>query len=274
MSETRRDPLHPWPARAMSALLDQGTPPLEAGDPLPLGWHWLYFRRIYRGKELGPDGHKPQPSAISREGLTRRMWAGGELRLVAPLVLGREAEILKINQTTTRKFGRSGPLAFVVDQFSVVQDGRVRLNETRRLVYAKPGGSPAGPSRAPHAPASKVAWRRPFAPSVVDLFRFSALTFNAHRIHYDHPYALREGYPNIVVHGPLMVLALLDAARAHWGAQAECRYRIGAPLLAGEEAALLGKDEGASSSLRSAMVWSPKRGAILEATTLDQTGSA
>jgi 3-methylfumaryl-CoA hydratase len=197
------------PAAALAATLDHATTPL-VGQSLPPLWHWLYFWPIVPQAMIGVDGHPKKGGFLPDLGLPRRMWAGGRLRFHAPIPIGqtvsRTSRILDIQE----KDGRSGRLAFVTVLHEFHRDGVLLLEEEQDIVYrepALPGAAPPAPTVAP----TDEAWRQRISPSETLLFRYSALTFNSHRIHYDKPYAtLEEGYPGLVVHGPLLATLLLD----------------------------------------------------------------
>jgi 3-methylfumaryl-CoA hydratase len=216
--------LNPFPARALAALLDHAHLP-EDGDALPAAWHWLYFLETPSSAGTGPDGHAEKGSFMPPTPLPRRMWASGALDLAAPLRLGESAEKVSTIRAAEHKQGKSGELFFVTIDHDVHQRGILCVHEEQTLVYRSmptgraplpPGASAPGAS-APGASAPAAAdWSRTVNIDPVLLFRFSALTYNAHRIHYDREYATSvEGYPGLVVHGPLLVMLLLDLVRAH-----------------------------------------------------------
>jgi 3-methylfumaryl-CoA hydratase len=200
------------PVAALAATLDRGDPAPKDGDTLPPLWHWLYFLPHYRASEVGPDGHAKRGGFLPPIPLPRRMWAGGRITFRAPLHIGesiaRESRIVDI----TRKTGRSGPLAFVVVRHTIEGRGGVAVVEEHDIVYR---GEASTPRNADLAPAPVGAqWSREVHPDAVLLFRYSALTFNSHRIHYDRRYATDvEGYPGLVVHGPLIATLLVDLLR-------------------------------------------------------------
>ncbi len=248
-SAGRRSSLPPWPAQAMEALLDRDPGGIRAGDPLPLGWHWLYFNKPVRASNLGPDGHERRSEFID---LPRRMWAGGELRALSPVRIGESAELRSEILEVEEKRGKSGRLAFVTVGHEVLQGGRACVQEEQVIVYreakrprdvrghaqsSRPPVRPPAAAAAPHA----ASWTQTFTPTPVTLFQFSALTYNGHRIHYDHPYVTeREGYPGLVVHGPLTALLLLDAAGRNGARPSSFRYRALAPLFVDEPIVLAG----------------------------------
>jgi 3-methylfumaryl-CoA hydratase len=203
------DPLGVFPARALCAALDHDVLP-EAGDPLPPSWHWLYFLETPRSSTTGIDGHPLKGDFLPPIALPRRMWASGSVRIAQPLRLGRPATRRSIIRSIEHKAGSSGELVLVLLEHLVSQDGVLCVQEQQTLVYRAMATAPAPlpPGRRDPAPAQ---WSAIFQPDPVALFRFSALTFNAHRIHYDRDYATRqEFYAGLVVHAPLLVTLLLD----------------------------------------------------------------
>jgi 3-methylfumaryl-CoA hydratase len=202
------------PVAALSATLDRADPPPRPGDALPPLWHWLYFLEAKPASELGPDGHPKRGGFLPPVPLPRRMWAGSRLAFLQPIPLGatirRDSEILKVEV----KEGRSGTLVFVTVRHWIIVEGAPAIDEEHDIVYRaqpKPGEAPAAAGKT--AP-DDTAWSRELTPDPVLLFRYSALTFNGHRIHYDHPYVTQvEGYPGLVVHGPLQATLMLDLVR-------------------------------------------------------------
>jgi 3-methylfumaryl-CoA hydratase len=213
--ETRTDVASAWPLAALAATLDRRDPAPQPGDAVPPGWHWLYFLDIAPASELGPDGHPKRGGFLPPVTLPRRMWAGGRIEFLRPLHVGeairRDSEIVSVEP----KQGRSGSLVFVTVRHTVSGAGEVAIVEEQDIVYreaARPGESPPQGRPAP----GNAAWRREITPDPVLLFRFSALTFNGHRIHYDLDYCRNEEhYPGLVVHGPLQTVLLLDLCRRH-----------------------------------------------------------
>jgi 3-methylfumaryl-CoA hydratase len=222
---SRSELLLPGPAAALGALLDVPVPDVAGGAGLPLLWHWVYLLDHPAQADLGPDGHPVRGAVPAPPGPgLRRMWAGGSVRLRAPLHCGESAARRSRVLSVQEKQGRSGSLTFVTVGHQVVQRGRVRIDERQDLVYRVPpaadGSAPAGPGPGP-GPAEAGPLVAPgdgereidVTPTL--LFRFSALTYNAHRIHYDRAYARDvEGYPGLLTHGPLQALAMAEAARA------------------------------------------------------------
>ena len=250
-TRVRTDIVAPWPSQAMLGLLDRDPYTLAEGDPLPLGWHWLYFREPVRASGLAPDGHEERGEFMPEVDLPRRMWAGGTLRAIRPVAIGGSARLKSEVLRVTEKVGKSGRLVFVTVGQTVSQGGRPCVEEEQVIVYREAEQRPAAARARPEAttappPATPApAWTETFLPTPVTLFQFSALTYNGHRIHYDHPYVTgREGYPGLLVHGPLTVLLLLDAARRHAADPVSLfRYRALAPLFADEPITLVGRPE-------------------------------
>ncbi|MGZ5697152.1 MAG: FAS1-like dehydratase domain-containing protein [Usitatibacter sp.] len=209
-SETHRDVVTVAPLAALSALLDRDDAPPKAGDAAPALAHWLYFLPAYRQSEAGPDGHARRGEFLPPVPLPRRMWAGSRLEFLRPLVIGSAVEKRSTITQVAAKEGRSGPLVFVTVRHEIFDDGGLVLSDEHDIVYR--GESSLAAKDTP-APTGEL-WRREIHPDPVLLFRYSAVTFNSHRIHYDHPYATKtEGYPGLVVHGPLTATLLVDLLR-------------------------------------------------------------
>jgi 3-methylfumaryl-CoA hydratase len=203
------DPLTPFPARALAAALDHGRLP-NMGDPLPPSWHWLYFLDSPSTAGTGVDGHPHKGGFLPPVPLSRRMWAAGSIDVRRPLRLGKTAERRSTIRSIEYKSGKSGELVFVTVDHRVHQQSELCIREEQTLVYR---AKPAERTPLPHGEEAPTAadWSRVFEPDPVLLFRYSALTYNSHRIHYDRKYAVHEElYPALVVHAPLLVTLLLD----------------------------------------------------------------
>ena len=228
--------LDPGRAAAMQAMLGHAGPAPSTGDALPPFWHYLYFWDPQPASLLGRDGHPRTGAFIPDLGLPRRMWAGGKLMFEAPLVIGAETVKKSSIIQADKKSGRTGALGVVglAHQFS--QGGVVCLREEQNLIY-RADPKPDDPAPAPpHAP-DRAAVEKTRRFSQTDLFRYSALTFNGHRIHYDRDYAKDvEGYPGLVVHGPLLAQGLIDLAIGLLGELHHFEFRATAPLFDHEEA--------------------------------------
>jgi 3-methylfumaryl-CoA hydratase len=214
-TETVRDWPTPRLAAAYEATLDVPPREFRAGDEAPLGLHWCLAIPAAPASALGRDGHPKREGFMPPIPLPRRMWAGGELVFHAPLAVGVEVERRSRIASLDLKHGRTGPLIFLNVEHSYDQGGGARIVETQTLVYREDAPAGKGKERAAPAPdASPVGETvRTLTPDPVLLFRYSALTFNGHRIHYDQAYAREvEGYPDIVVHGPLIATLLMRAA--------------------------------------------------------------
>jgi 3-methylfumaryl-CoA hydratase len=216
-TESRSDQVTAAPIAALSATLDRDDPYPQPGDPLPPLWHWLYFLPIPRQSELGPDGHAKRGGFLPPVPLPRRMFAGDRVQFHRPLRVGESISRLSHIVDVNSKQGRSGPLVFVVVRHEISDREGIAVVEEHDIVYRE---SPKAnePVAAPQKPPSDAAWTREIRPDDVLLFRYSALTFNGHRIHYDRRYATEvEGYPGLVVHGPLIATLLLDLLRRNLG---------------------------------------------------------
>ena len=209
-TETRRDTVTAAPLVALSALLDRDDPAPKPGDDAPPLAHWLYFLPAYRQSEAGTDGHAVKGTFLPPVELPRRMWAGSRLEFLRPLVTGREVTRVSRIQDISEKEGRSGSLVFVTVRHEVSDAGGLVLSDEHDIVYRGESALAAKPVPAPR----DETWRREIHPDPVLLFRYSAVTFNSHRIHYDQPYATQvEGYAGLVVHGPLTATLLVDLLR-------------------------------------------------------------
>jgi 3-methylfumaryl-CoA hydratase len=206
----REDVVTVAPLVALSALLDRDDPKPREGDAAPPLAHWLYFLPSYRQSAAGPDGHAARGEFMPPVPLPRRMWAGSRLGFLRPLRVGAAVRCISRILNVTSKQGRSGALVFVTVRHEVSDDGGLVLTDEHDIVYRGEGGAAAAPKPAP----AGERWKREIRPDPLLLFRYSAVTFNGHRIHYDHPYTTQvEGYPGLIVHGPLIATLLVDLLR-------------------------------------------------------------
>ncbi|WP_330455662.1 MaoC family dehydratase N-terminal domain-containing protein [Streptomyces sp. NBC_00820] len=251
---TEDDVLSPAPVAALSALLDQPKPVTTAGDPLPPLWHWLYFLRWPAQLDLGDDGHPRHGHFLPTVPDRQRMFAGGRCEVVEPLRVGEPAQRVSGVSTVATKQGSTGELLFVTVRSEYLQHGATCVVEEQDIVYRS--GRSAG--RHPvdldvtAEPHSEDAWRLPLRTGPALLFRFSALTANAHRIHYDAPYAQGvEGYPGLVVHGPLLVLTMLELVRRNAPSRPvrSVSYRLRRPAFAREHLLASGAPTGRNAAL-------------------------
>jgi 3-methylfumaryl-CoA hydratase len=216
-SETLRDEITAAPLRAFSATLDREDPEPARGTPVPPLGHWLYFLPTHRESEIGPDGHAKRGGFLPPVPLPRRMWAGGRLKWEAanPLRVGDEVQRESRIASVEHKSGRSGDLVFVTVVHEIRNGRGLAVTEEHDIVY-RAAAQPGDPAPQPTAAPSNAAWQRELTPDDVLLFRYSALTFNGHRIHYDRRYVTEiEGYPGLIVHGPLIATLLVDLVRRH-----------------------------------------------------------
>ena len=202
-------------AEAMAATLDLAVAP-RTGDPLPPGWQWLFFNPAVRRSELGDDGHPAKGGFLPPVKLPRRMWAGSRLQYFADLPVEsdarRRSKILKVAEKT----GKSGALCFVTVEHRTFCGETLCIVEEQDIVYREATPPGAAPPPPPGRHEDEGQWSREYRPDTTLLFRYSALTFNGHRIHYDLPYARdEEGYPDLVVHGPLTATLLQQFATEH-----------------------------------------------------------
>ena len=211
--EQRTDRLDARIAQALAATLDQDASPLGTGAELPPLWHWVYFTPNARASEIGPDGHPRRGGFLPAVELPNRMWAGGRLSFLQPLRIGEDVRRVSRILRCERKSGRAGDLIFVTVEHRISNDRGVAIVEEHDIVYRN--AAPRGGPLAGEAVSASADFRRTVRPDPVLLFRYSALTFNGHRIHYDQPYVTQvEGYPGLIVHGPLTATLLLEAFRA------------------------------------------------------------
>jgi len=214
-SETRSDLIGATPALALNATLDHPETGFVSGTPLLPLWHWLYFLPLHRQSEIGADGHAKRGGFLPPVPLPRRMWAGSQFDFRAPVRVGDAVERTSTIADVSSKEGRTGKLVFVKVRHEVRCNGAAdpAIVEFHDIVYRearKPDDVEPPPQRA----ATGAAWQREIVPDDVLLFRYSALTFNGHRIHYDRKYVTEvEGYPGLIVHGPLIATLLMDLVR-------------------------------------------------------------
>jgi 3-methylfumaryl-CoA hydratase len=212
-TERRVDVVSAAPLAALAATLDRDEPLPVPGAPVPPLWHWLYFTPIACQSEIGADGHPRRGGFLPPVPLPRRMWAGGRLEFLQPLLVGdaitRASRIVKIDA----KSGRSGELVFVTVRHEYSTPRGAAMTEEHDIVY-RDLPAPGAPAPTPQAAPNDAGFSRGVNPDPVLLFRYSALTFNGHRIHYDRPYVTQvEGYPGLIVHGPLIATLLADLLR-------------------------------------------------------------
>jgi 3-methylfumaryl-CoA hydratase len=213
--ETVLDDITPTPVKAMDATLDYPARDVTPGTPLPLLWHWLYFLPLYRQSILSEDGHPTKGGFLPPVPLPRRMWAGSQFEFHAPICVGDKVSRTSTIEDVSEKSGRTGKLVFVKVKHELSSNGSntPAITEFHDIVYR--AAQDVAETPPPPTPAPKEAtWRRGIVADEAFLFRYSALTFNGHRIHYDRRYVTQvEGYPGLIVHGPLIATLLLDLLR-------------------------------------------------------------
>ena len=268
-TETVDDVATATPYAALSATLDRGTARPVHGTPLPPLWHWLYFLPIHSESDIGPDGHAKRGGFLPPVPLPRRMWAGSQFQFNHPLHVGDTLTRTSTIEDVTEKSGRSGPLVFVRVRHEIrrLNEAAVALTEFHDIVFreaAKVDDVALPPRQAPATSAWKCKW----IPDPVLLFRYSALTFNGHRIHYDRRYVTQvEGYPGLVVHGPLVATLLLDLLRHQLSDADVVRYEFRAvrPLLDTDHFLVCGTPQPDGKSIR---LWAQDHDGFL---TMDAT---
>jgi 3-methylfumaryl-CoA hydratase len=214
-AESRDDLVTPAPVRALNATLDRDPVDVLPGAPLPPLWHWLYFLPMHRQSEIGADGHAKRGGFLPPVPLPRRMWAGSQFEFRAPVRVGDEVTRKSTIADVTEKEGRTGKLVFVKVMHEVRCNGSANpaIVEYHDIVYRE-AKRPGDPEPPPQPAEAGAAWQREIVPDDVLLFRYSALTFNGHRIHYDRKYVTEvEGYPGLIVHGTLIATLLMDLLR-------------------------------------------------------------
>jgi len=243
------DRIHESVARAMAATLDLESAP-RAGDPLPPGWQWLFFNPAVRRSELGVDGHPARGGFLPPVELPRRMWAGSRIRYLVDLPLEaqafRRSRILKVEE----KVGKRGSLCFVTVEHTTTCGGAVCIVEEQDIVYREATPPGAGPSAPPERYEGRAQWNRNIVADTTLLFRYSALTFNGHRIHYDQAYARHgEGYPDLVVQGPLTATLLQQFAVEQGGGRRlkSFSFRGVTPLFVDRTFRLEGREDDGST---------------------------
>jgi len=197
----------------LAATLDRDDPMPRTGDPLPIGWHAILFPRVVRHSQIGADGHPQRGDFLPPVPLPRRMFAGKRTTFISDLRVGDEVHRLSAIQDVNVKQGRSGQMVFVTVKTDISSPRGLAISEEQDIVYRAEPDPNAPPPPPQPAPANAV-WRKTVTPDPVMLFRYSALTFNGHRIHYDHRYVTgTEGYPDLVMNGGLTTLLVYELAR-------------------------------------------------------------
>jgi 3-methylfumaryl-CoA hydratase len=238
-------------ANALAATLDRAFS-FNEGDVLPPLWHWAYFWPAVPASEIGPDGHPERGGFLPPVPLPRRMWAGGRLVFSHPLPVEQLATRSSTVTSVAPKSGASGTLVFVTVKHALSHAGRLCVTEEHDIVY-RPLPQAGAPAASPRMAPADAAWSRTVTPDPVLLFRYSALTFNGHRIHYDRSYVTGvEGYPGLVVHGPLIATLLADLLQRHLpdARMASFSFRAVGPLFDIEPFTLCGQPDPDGHTVR------------------------
>lgn len=212
-TEVFHDTVTEAPYIALAATLDRNDPLPKQGTPLPELWHWLYFLPHAPQSEIGEDGHPKRGGFLPPVPLPRRMWAGGRLTWHAELKIGDAIKRVSTIKSVEHKSGRSGDLIFVLVEHQIFNAAGLAITEEHDIVY-RAAAVANEKTPEPTAAPQEAVWGKIIHPDPVLLFRYSALTFNGHRIHYDRSYVTEiEGYPGLIVHGPLIATLLVDLVR-------------------------------------------------------------
>lgn len=248
--ESSEDLLALTPVRALAATLDRDPAAHAEGAILPPLYHWLYFPSLARSSELAADGHARKGGFMPPVPYPRRMFAGARIDYHGVLRIGSRVRRIATIASVSAKEGRSGPLAFVTVRYELSDDEGLKLVEEQDIAYRPASASKAPPAR-PEPAVPEPDFGREITPDETLLFRFSALTFNAHRIHYDLPYARGEGYPALVVHGPLTAMLLADLVVRETGAETlkHFSFRAKSAFFLGERMTLVGRRAGSDIEL-------------------------
>ncbi len=245
------DGMDPWQAAALHATLDLDGPPPARGDAVPPLWHFVYFREAARASELGDDGRPRTARFMPDTGLPRRMWAGGRLEFPGRLALGKPARRISAVQNVALKQGGAGPISFVTVRHEIMQGDEVVVREEQDIVH-RGLTSPEDPPR-PQPPImdDTPVWTREMTADSTLLFRYSALAFDGHKIHYDLRHATEvEGHPDLVVQGPLLAQLLADLARARSERPLKrFEFRVVSPVFRGRPFTLCGRPFGDKAEL-------------------------
>lgn len=228
----------------LGALLDRDDPFPKIGDPLPIGWHAILFPRVVRQSQIGPDGHPARGDFLPPVPLPRRMFAGKTVTFVSDLRVGDEVRRESVIQNVELKQGRTGEMIFVTVKTDIYSPRSLAITELQRIVYRE-SPDPSAKATPPQAAPGEARWKKTVTPDTVMLFRFSALTFNGHRIHYDLPYVTQvEGYPGLIVNGNLSTLMMFEIARENAGRPiARFSSRNVSPLFVGRPLQVCGAPE-------------------------------
>jgi len=232
----------------LAATLDRDDPHPKLGDALPIGWHSILFPRVVRQSQIGPDGHPARGDFLPPVPLPRRMFAGKRITFHADLRVGDEVTKRSTIKSVTPKQGRTGQMVFVTVVAEISSARGLAITEEQDIVYRDEPEKGAAPPAPQPAPGTAV-WKHTVTPDPVMLFRYSALTFNGHRIHYDLPYVTQvEGYPALVMNGGLTTLLVFELARANGAAIKHIASRNVRPLFVGRPISIQGEPAAGGKS--------------------------
>ena len=249
--QTTKETISVEPLYRMRATLDLEPKTMRDGEVVPELWHWAYFLKPARASELGRDGHTGLGEFMPPIPLPRRMWAGGHVKFSAPLWVGELARRESTVRDVRIKQGRTGILCFVEVEHIIIVGDEVKLIEINNIVYRDMQQPGDNNTQAPEVPVDAL-WTRELKPDSTLLFRYSALTFNGHRIHYDLDYCQQEeGYPGLVVHGPLTATLLIEMLKHQNPGKslASCDFRAFSPLFGDAPFTLNGQTDGTDANL-------------------------
>jgi 3-methylfumaryl-CoA hydratase len=243
-SKDRSDSMAPEQLQRFEAMLNRDPDTVSAGTTLSPCSHWIYFNPGEKQSELAENGHEKPGHFLPPVDLPRRMWAGGSIQFKKPLKAGSPAEkkstIIKIDE----KEGSTGKLCFVTVRHQISSYGVVAIDEEQQIAFGEAYEEGAHPIRTKPADIG-YDWKKSRKPDAAQLFRFSALTFNSHKVHYDYLYTTqKEGYPNLLVHAPFLLVLMIDAFKTKTDGKVieEISYRAEGPLYSGEEITITSKD--------------------------------
>ncbi|OZG72802.1 acyl-CoA dehydrogenase [Hahella sp. CCB-MM4] len=211
-TEESVDQIYPERVNALAATLDVDM----QQESLPPLWHWIFFNPVHRHSELAVDGHAKKGGFLPPIDLPRRMWAGGRFRFISPISIGDRVKRTSTIRQVIEKEGKTGSLAFVTVEHDITSENGGHWVEEHDIVYREAPDAAWTPPSSPVPDQSPADWSETITPDPVLLFRYSALTFNGHRIHYDREYCQQqEGYPGLIFHGPLTATLLMESLRKH-----------------------------------------------------------
>lgn len=243
-SKDKNDSMAPEQLQRFEAMLDHNPNDVQAGTPLPPCAHWIYFTPMDPHSDIAEDGHAKKGDFLPPVDLPKRMWAGGNIQFKKQLKAGMPADKKSTIINIEEKEGTSGKLCFVTVRHQINVSGAMAIDEEQQIVYREASEQGVHPIRTTPMDID-YDWKKTKKVDSVMLFRFSALTFNSHKIHYDKEYATEtEGYPNLVVHGPLLLVLMLNEFKTKTDGKVieEVEYRATGPVFLGEEITITSKD--------------------------------